>query len=254
MSQLLIHKEERGVVHLTLNREAKRNAFDDVLIAEFVEALTALAADTTVKVLVLKGAGSVFCAGADLNWMQRMAQYTFEQNQQDADQLAELMYRLNAMPQPVIAVVQGAAFAGGMGLLACCDIVLATPETQFCLSEVKLGLIPAVIAPFLLARMGAKATRRYALTAEIFSAQEAKAMHLIDEIVEDRQLQERSEILVQQLLKNSSAAMQAMKSLLRDIDPLLPAVREKCVQAIAKCRVSQEAQERMQKFLTERGK
>ncbi|MBC7963936.1 MAG: enoyl-CoA hydratase/isomerase family protein, partial [Steroidobacteraceae bacterium] len=207
--------DERGVVTLTMNRPELHNAFDDRLIATLTDALRQLAADPAVRVLLLAASGKSFSAGADLNWMRRMADYSHEQNLADAAALAELMRTLDSLPKPTIALVQGAAYGGGVGLAACCDIVLATARASFCLSEVRLGLIPAVISPYVVAAIGSRAARRYFLTAETFDALEAQRIGLVHEVVADQdELTVVAERLTVQLLKNGPAALSAAKSLL----------------------------------------
>ena len=251
MTKIFITEPTPGIHVITLNRPECRNAFDDQLIVELIHCLKNFANASACKVLILKGAGKVFCAGADLHWMKRMADYRYEENVADADQLAELMTTLNAMPQLTMAAVQGAAYAGAIGLLSCCDMVFAESNAQFCLSEVKLGLIPAVIAPFVLSRIGDKAMRRYALTAEIFNAEEARAIGLVDEIVSSLdELDSATEALAKFSLKNSANAIAAMKKLMREMKgKSTEEARKLCVDAIAKQRVSDDAQERIQKFL-----
>ena len=165
--------DARGVATITLDRPEQHNAFDDELITALNEVLATLARDESVRILVLGATGKSFSAGADLNWMRRMAEYDENQNMADAMQLAELMQRLNGLPMPTVARVQGAAFGGGVGLVACCDIAIASEQALFCLSEVKLGLIPAVISPYVIRAIGERAARRYMLSAERFDAAQA---------------------------------------------------------------------------------
>ena len=155
-----------GVARVTLNRPELRNAFDDALIGKLSQAFAELAVDRSVRVIVLAGNGPAFCAGADLNWMKRMAGYSYEENLADAKGLADMLAALDSLPQPTIARVHGPAFAGGTGLVAACDIAVGTPEAKFCLSEAKLGLSPATISPYVIRAMGERLARRYFLTAE----------------------------------------------------------------------------------------
>src|SRR5690606_19141727 len=172
-----------GVATVTLNRPDRHNAFDDALIAALTQVLRELDADDSVTVVVLAGAGKSFSAGADLNWMRRMADYGREENLADAEALAALMETLNGLDKPTIARVQGAAFGGGVGLVACCDIAIAADTASFCLSEVRLGLIPAVISPYVVTAIGERAARRYFVTAERFDAREAHRLGLVHEVV-----------------------------------------------------------------------
>ncbi|MGB8932038.1 MAG: enoyl-CoA hydratase-related protein, partial [Anaeromyxobacteraceae bacterium] len=166
--------DDRGRATVTLERPEIHNAFDDALVAALTGTLEALGKDDRVRVVLLAARGKSFSAGADLGWMHRTAAYSQEENLEDALALAGLMRTLDALPKPTIAVVQGAAYGGGVGLVACCDVALASPRATFCLSEVRLGLIPAVISPYVVAAIGPRAARRYALTAEAFDAGEAR--------------------------------------------------------------------------------
>ena len=248
---LLISQDTRGVVTLTLNRPEVRNAFDDALIVALISALKNIAEDRQARLVHLRGAGKIFCAGADLPWMHRMANYSYQENLADAEKLAELMTQLNSLPQPTIAFIQGAAYGGGIGLAACCDMAIATTQTTFCFSEVKLGLIPAVISPFVLSRMGEKAMRRYALTAEVFDALQAKSMGLIDEVVAENELEAVAEKMTEMILLNAPEAMTEMKILLQKISSGLSQeeVRKATIKAIAERRMSTEGQARLKTFL-----
>lgn len=251
---LLVSQDTRGVLTLTLNRPHVRNAFDDALITALIAALQKAAQDPTVRVVILRGNGSVFCAGADLQWMQRMIDYTYEENLSDASQLALLMETLHDLPQPTLAVVQGAAYGGGVGLLACCDLVIAEISAKFCLSEVKLGLIPAVISPFLLVRMGQKALRRYAFTAEVFDASKAQANGLVDECVPTDELELHADAMLKNLLAASPAAIREMKQLLQRLSESHRAeeIQAQTIAAIARIRISEEGQEGLKAFLEKR--
>ena len=179
---------QNGVAHLTLNRPKIHNAFDDELIGALTEQLKALNDDRSVRAVVLCGAGKSFSAGADLGWMKRMAQASEKENRKDARQLAKLMRTLNALGKPTIARVQGAAMGGGVGLVACCDIAVASDGARFALSETRLGLVPAVISPYVVDAIGARQARRYFLTAETFDAATARALGLVHEVVAENQL------------------------------------------------------------------
>ena len=210
--------DERGVATLTMNRPELHNAFDDVMIVELTTELKRLKDEPQVRVVLLAASGRSFSAGADLNWMRRMADYSPEQNLADANGLAELMRTLDTLPKPTIALVQGAAYGGGVGLAACCDITIATARASFCLSEVRLGLIPAVISPYVVAAIGSRAARRYFLTAEAFDAAEALRLGLVQEVVADQdEMTVVAERLTTQILKNGPAALTAAKNLLRRV-------------------------------------
>src|SRR3546814_223298 len=175
--------DKQGVARITLTRAEVHNAFNETLIAELTAALDGAAQDPRVRVVVLAAQGPSFSAGADLNWMRAMAGYSRAENLEDARRLARLMRTLNDMAKPTIALVQGPAYGGGVGLVACCDVAIAVEDAKFCLSEVKLGLIPAVISPYVVATIGESAARRYFLTAETFSSWEAQRLGLVHEVV-----------------------------------------------------------------------
>jgi methylglutaconyl-CoA hydratase len=212
---ILIHIDERGIATLTMNRPEVHNAFDDLLIADMTAALKSLAENERVRVVLLAGSGRSFSAGADLGWMRRMADYSWDENLRDALGLATLMQTLNGLAKPTIALIQGAAYGGGVGLVACCDMAIATHRSTFCLSEVKLGLMPAVISPYVIAAIGSRACRRYFLTAEPFDATEAHRLGLVHEVVaDDPALRTRGQELATLLLKNGPQAMAAAKDLI----------------------------------------
>ena len=246
--------DQRGVGTIMLDRPEQHNAFDDSLIAELIQRLADLAADETVRIVVLRARGKSFSAGADLNWMRRMADYDEAQNLADAMQLAELMRSLNALPKPTIARVQGAAFGGGVGLIACCDIALASARALFSLSEVKLGLIPAVISPYVVKAIGERAARRYMLSAERFDAQQAARLGLVHEIVDHDELDIRLDDMITTLLESGPAAQAAAKDLILDIagKAVDPSLIENTARRIAKVRASDEGREGLNAFLQKR--
>lgn len=246
--------DPRGVASLVLNRPEVHNAFDDLMIAELIAQLDSLAADNQVKVLVLKSNGKNFSAGADLNWMRSMAKKDYQQNLEDAASLASLMHKLDTFPKPTLVLVQGAAFGGAVGLVACCDIALAEENASFCLSEVKIGLIPAVISPYVMRALGERQSRRYFLTAERFNATTAATLGLVHQVVSNDTLENQAESLVQTLLQNSPAAVSAAKNLLQQIynKNINNEVIAHTTQAIAEIRVSAEGQEGLSAFLEKR--
>ena len=252
--QLLTTIDDLGRATLTLNRPEVHNAFDDVLIAEMTIALKKLAADPQVRVVCLTAAGKSFSAGADLGWMRRMADYSPAENLADSVALAELMQTLNTLPKPTLALVQGAAFGGGVGLVATCDLVLATPQASFCLSEVKLGLIPAVISPYVVAAIGARAARRYCISAERFDAERALQLGLVHEIVPAEELTQEADRLTRLLLKNGPQAMAAAKQLVADVSshPLNEDLVAETAKRIAATRASDEGREGLSAFLEKR--
>jgi methylglutaconyl-CoA hydratase len=247
--------DSRGVATVTMNRPELHNAFDDSLIDELTDALSELDEDPDVRVVVLAASGKSFSAGADLNWMRRMADYSYEQNLADAEGLAELMRTLDTLTKPTIALVQGAAYGGGVGLVACCDIAIASSRASFCLSEVKLGLFPAVISPYVVAAIGSRASRRYFLSAEPFNADEALHLGLVHKVVADGQeLDEAANTMVVRLLANSPAAMAGAKLLVADVAGrrIDAALIADTAGRIADQRSSREGREGLSAFLEKR--
>lgn len=253
-STIQLSIDSRGVATVTMNRPEKHNAFDDKVIAELTDVFKGLADNDAVRAMVLAAAGKSFSAGADLNWMKRMAEYSYEDNLRDADALALMLKTLNNLPFPTIARVQGAAFGGAVGLVSCCDMAIAGPKASFSLSEVRIGLIPATISPYVIAAIGERASRRYFMTAERFTANEAAGLGLVTEVVEAEDLDESIEEMIGVLLANSPAALQAAKKLVFDVanreinDELISDTSQR----IAGIRVSEEGQEGLQAFLEKR--
>lgn len=246
--------DKRGVARITLTRGEVHNAFNENLIAELSAALDGLAQDPRVRLLVLAAQGHSFSAGADLNWMKSMAGYSRAENTEDARRLARLMSTLNHMPQPTLALVQGAAYGGGVGLVSCCDIVVAVEEAKFCLSEVKLGLVPAVIAPYVVAKIGEAAARRYFLTAEAFSAWEAQRLGLVHEVVDRTGLEARGRWVIDAVMEGGPMAQKAAKDLVFAVSgrPIDEALIEDTARRIAELRVSEEGKEGIGAFLDKR--
>ena len=251
---VLYHLDERGVATVTLNRPEKHNAFDDTIIAELTRIFKLIGMDNNVRVMVLQAEGKSFCAGADLNWMKRMAQYSYEENLADANALAEMLHTLHSLPKPTIARVQGAAFGGAVGLVACCDIAIGTKLSKFCLSEVKLGLIPATISPYVIDAIGARVARRYFMTAEVFSARRARRLGLLSEAVTHEEIDDEIASLVNHILSNGPEAVAAAKQLVFDVKDLElgEELLEKTSLRIATARVSDEGQEGLSAFLEKR--
>jgi methylglutaconyl-CoA hydratase len=244
----------RGVATVTLNRPEVHNAFDDALIASLTQELARLEGDPGVRIVVLAAQGKSFSAGADLNWMRRLADHSIEENERDARALTALMRTLNDVAKPTIARVQGAAFGGGVGLVACCDIAVASEEAKFSLSEVRLGLIPAAISPYVIAAIGQRAARRYFLTAERFPAQEAWRLGLVHEVCPAAELDRRIEALVSLLLEAGPKASAAAKDLIfsvagRRVDTEL---NDETARRIAAIRATGEGREGVAAFLQKR--
>jgi methylglutaconyl-CoA hydratase len=243
-----------AVATITLNRPERRNAFNAALIAELSEVFAALAQEPALRAVVLAAEGSAFCAGADLAWMQDFGRQSWAENHADASRLAEMLWTLDRCPVPVIARVQGDAYAGGLGLVACCDIVVAADTAGFCLSEAKLGLLPATIAPYVLRAMGEQAARRYFLTAERFSAEQAQQLGLVHERVPAAALDAKVAELLAALLANGPAAVRACKRLVQEVAgaELTPELRDNTARRIADIRASEEGREGVASFLNKR--
>ena len=242
-----------GIV--TLNNAEKHNAFDDVLITDLTAAFQSLETNDTVRVVILSAIGKSFSAGADLNWMKRMAGYSQDENLRDATALATLMSTLHGLSKPTIARVQGAAYGGGVGLVACCDIAVGTQSASFSLSEVKLGLIPAVISPYVIAAIGARAAHRYFLTAERFDAAEAFRLGLLHELAaDDEAMDEKINDIVTALLSCSPNAISEGKNLIAAVAnrPINAATIADTAQRIARVRASVEGKEGVNAFLDKR--
>ncbi|MEN9398440.1 MAG: hypothetical protein RLZ81_2970 [Pseudomonadota bacterium] len=253
MSNLNIKVEAQRAT-LTLTRPELRNAFNDEVIAELTQAFTELGQRDDVRAIVLAAEGPAFCAGADLNWMRRMADYDREQNLADAARLAEMLRVIHHCPKPVVARVQGDVYAGGMGLVACCDIAISIDSAHYCLSETRLGLLPATISPYVLRAMGPRAAQRYCLSAERFDAAEALRIGFVHEMVPADQLDARVDAVVKALLHASPAAVRACKRLLQDVAQreIDAALIAQTVEAIADIRSSTEGREGVQSFLQKR--
>lgn len=242
------------VTRVTLMRPAARNAFNAALIAELKSAFDQVALDPSVRVVILAAQGSAFCAGADLNWMQSMADFTWSENLADAQALAQMLFTLYSCPVPVVARVQGDCYGGGVGLVAVCDVVVAAQEVHFCLSEARLGLVPATISPYVVRALGAQAARRYFVTAERFSAQQAQALGWVHEVCVTKDLDRQVDALVQAIVANGPQATRACKALVQDImgRDLNEALIADTARLIADVRDSEEGREGIGSFLQKR--
>lgn len=254
MSSALTVADLGAVRTITLCRPDVRNAFNDEVIAALTQAFQSAGQDPGVRCVVLAAEGPAFCAGADLNWMRRMADYTRDQNLADAACLAEMLRTLYACPKPTIARVQGDVFAGGVGLVAACDMAVSVDTATYCLSEVKLGLIPATISPYVIRAMGARAAHRYFLTAERFSAVEAHRVGLVHEVVPADALDAKVNELTQALVSASPNAVTVCKQLVQDVadKDIDSALIARTVAGIADIRASAEGKEGVQSFLQKR--
>jgi methylglutaconyl-CoA hydratase len=251
-STLDIRRPSPHVAQVWLNRPDVRNAFNDSVIAELTQAFETLGADPQLRAIVLGGHGKAFCAGADLGWMRAMADYSWPDNHADANRLAQMLATLWACPVPVVGRIQGDCYAGGVGLAAVCDVLVAADSVQFCLSEARLGLLPATIAPYVIRAMGEQAARRYFITAERFTATQAQVMGLVHEVVSADALDSRVNDIVAALVANGPAAVKACKQLVKDIAgrPIDAALRDDTVTRIANIRASDEGRAGVQAFLS----
>ena len=254
MSSTLDIRRDGPVARVYLNRPEVRNAFNDAVIAELTEAFTALGADDGVRAIVLGGHGKAFCAGADLNWMRAMAGYDWDGNRADAQRLADMLWAIHCCPVPVVGRVQGDCYAGGVGLAAVCDVLVAAEGVHFCLSEARLGLLPATIGPYVVKALGEQACRRYMVTAERFDAARAHALGFVHELAPADELDARVDAIVAALVANGPAAVRACKRLVQDVagrvidEPL----RAETARRIADIRGSDEGREGVQSFLDKR--
>jgi methylglutaconyl-CoA hydratase len=251
---VILELDERGVATVTLNSPEKHNAFDETIIAKLISVFEQLDDNDDVKIMILRSEGKNFSAGADLDWMKRMANYNYDENVRDANALAKMLHTLNFLKIPTIARVQGAAMGGGAGLVCCCDIAIATDKASFAFSEAKLGLLPATIGPYVLQSIGSQAARRYFMTAERFGAERAMNLGMVSDVVDENQLDEKIAHLVDTILINSSDAVKAAKQLIIDIDG--KQVSEELMQLtserIADIRASEEGIEGLTAFLEKR--
>ncbi len=243
-----------GVLTLTMNRPEVHNAFDDKQQRRLIDALVVAAADTAVRVVVLAGKGRSFSAGGDLNYMKRMGANSYQENIEDAARLARLMQLLNDFPKPTVARVHGAAMGGGVGLVCCCDIAVGSSSARFALSEVKVGMVPATISPYVVRSIGEKAARRLFLTGEMIDAQRALQVGYLSEVVEDAHLDERIDAIVQMLLNNAPEGLSRAKWIVGEVfgQPLSEELVAKTVKLIADVRDSDEGREGLSAFLEKR--
>lgn len=245
---------EQHVATVTLNRPEIRNAFNDEMIGELTQVFHELGANDEVRVIVLAAAGKAFCAGADLNWMREMADYSYEENLADADKLAQMLKTIYECSKPTIAAIQGDVYAGGMGLVAVCDVAIAVKIANFCLSEVRLGLAPATISPYVIRALGARAAQRYFLSADVFDSKRARQLGFIHERVSEESLDDVIAALCKNMVKNSPDAVKTCKTLLHKIagQPITDELIKDTVKCIADIRASEQGKEGVQAFLQKR--
>ena len=245
---------EAGVARVILNRPDVHNALDDQLIADLNETLERIGADPAVRIVMLTGQGGSFCAGGDLNWMRRTADYTYEQNFADAQGLARLLYTLNTLPRATLALVNGPAYGGGVGLVACCDIAIAADTAKFSLSEVRLGLIPATISPYVVRKIGESNARRYFLTGEVFEGADAEKLGLVHEVVPVDELADATAWFIKRLREGGPMAQSAAKQLIARVagTPLDEELMDDTARRIAEQRATPEGKEGAEAFLAKR--
>jgi len=247
--------DERGVATVTMDRPDKHNAFNEALVADLKEAFDRLARNPLIRIVVLTGAGKSFSAGADLNWMQEMANYSMDANLGDATRLADMLHALDTLPQPTVARVNGAAYGGAVGLIAACDIAIAADDAKFGITEVQLGLIPSVISPYVLRAIGLRQARRLGLTGERIGAEAAQRIGLVHEVTKPKRLDETVGAVVKNLLAGAPGAQEELKRLFRDIwelDRTGAAARADTAERIGRRRATDEAREGMAAFLEKR--
>jgi methylglutaconyl-CoA hydratase len=254
MTATLQISRDGDVARVFLDRPDVRNAFNDAVIAELTAAFRTLGADASLRAIVIGGHGKAFCAGGDLNWMRAMADYSWEQNRADAQALADMLYTLYTCPIPLVGRVHGDCYAGGLGLAAVCDVLVAAEGMHFCLSEAKLGLLPATIGPYVVRALGEQASRRYFISAERFSAAEAHRLGFVHELATAETIDARVDAIVQVLVTNGPEAVKASKRLVQDLAgrPLTPELRADTARRIADIRASDEGKEGVQSFLNKR--
>lgn len=242
------------VARVFLNRPDVRNAFNDGVIIELAQTFATLAADASLRCIVLGGHGKAFCAGADLAWMRSMADYDWDQNRADAGKLAEMLWAIYSCPVPIVGRIHGDCYAGGVGLASVCDVLVAADVATFCLSEARLGLLPATISPYVIRAMGEQAARRYFVTAERFSAAQAHAMGFVHELCTGETLDAKVDEIVAALVANGPMAARACKRLVQDVAgrPIDAELRADTARRIADIRASAEGREGVQSFLNKR--
>ena len=249
-----IRRPSAHVAEIWLNRPEVRNAFNDLVIGELTEAFATLGADPALRAIVLGGHGKAFCAGADLSWMRTMAGYSWEQNHADAARLADMLWTAWSCPVPLVGRIHGDCYAGGLGLAAVCDVLVAADGVNFCLSEARLGLLPATISPYVVRALGEQASRRYFVTAERFSASTALALGFVHEVVAAEAMDERISAIVGALVAGGPMAVRACKQLVKDVAgrALDAALRDDTARRIADIRASDEGREGVAAFLGKR--
>lgn len=252
-SDIVYAVESSGLATLTLNRPEQHNAFNAKMILSIIDALSDLSHQPHVKMLVIRGAGQSFCSGGDLKWMQETAQYTQEENERDAKHLGDMMFKLAHFNKPTLAVVQGPAYGGGIGIIACCNMAIASTNAQFCFSEVRLGLIPAIIGPYIIKAIGPRQALAYFLSGKVFDANVAGKIGLCHEVVAPEKLDTTAYQWIEAILQGGPRSLMEISDFVSDFcAPLTQDLVHKTAQIIARLRVSPEGQEGLSAFLEKR--
>jgi methylglutaconyl-CoA hydratase len=248
-----IHTEitDDGIGQIALDRPGKHNAFDEEMIAALTGAFDVMEKDKGVRVVVLRGEGPSFCAGGDIDWMRRSAEYSYDENVADAMNLGQLLKKINEFPKPTIALAHGNVFGGGVGLVAACDIAIGSADTNFCLSEVRIGLIPSIIAPYVITAIGERQARRYFQTSEMFNGGEARRIGLIHEVVFPQELDKKAIEIIKSIKLGAPEARSVGKALIREIakQPITDEIIDLTVRKIAEARASEEGKAGLSAFL-----
>ena len=254
MSEFILVAKQNNIATITLNRPDKRNAMNEQMIKEILHTLVRLREEEDARVLILQGQGEHFCAGADIQWMQQMAAKPHGKNEIDALMLSDLMYQLYSFPKPTIVLAHGATMGGGLGLLAACDIAIASENASFGFSEVKIGITPSIISPYIITAIGERMAHYYFLMGERFNALEAKRIGLLHHVVDDDALKQTGKSIADTLLQNGPHALTAVKHLIRYVkkEPISPDLAQKTAEHLANIRMTKEAQEGLQAFLEKR--
>ena len=254
MTESLQIERQGAVARVWLNRPEVRNAFDETLIAAMTRAFQAFSADDSLRAIVIGGRGTAFCAGADLSWMRRMAGYSWEENRADAEALAAMLWTIYRCPVPVVGRIHGDCYAGGVGVAAVCDVLVAADAATFCLSEARLGLLPGTISPYVIRALGEQASRRWFVSAERFGAAEAHRLGFVHALCAADALDATVDALVATLVANGPMAARACKRLVQDVagQPITPELRAETARRIADIRASDEGREGVQSFLGKR--
>ncbi len=246
--------DDQGYAIVTLDRPRLHNAFDEKIIGELTGLFSNLGVNPDIRLIVLAANGNSFCAGADINWMERTATYNYDENIADAKALANMLHTISICPKPIICKVQGSAYGGGVGLISVCDIAIASLNAKFAFSEVKLGITPATISPYVIEAIGKRQAHRYFLTAEMFDAEKALELGLIHQVVESEELDNVVDRLVKNMMRNSPAAMIAAKELIRNIskEPINKDMLHYTAKCISDIRATAEGKEGINAFLAKR--